>query len=185
MKEMLELYDEENKPLKIVKEKSLVHREGDFHRVIHVCIINDKCEILCNKRSKDKDLYANKLDIIFGGHLKSRESYEDAAIRELKEEIGMCIRKYDLKHIGNFRIKYKNSKRQILNNEFIKLFFIKTNGENLDNLKLQNDELNKILLLSSHKLRHFLKDPVLSKRFVPFKDYFLKIINLIEMEVKK
>ena len=42
--EYIDLYDENNNPLKNSKEKTQAHEEGDFHRTAHIWIINDNKE---------------------------------------------------------------------------------------------------------------------------------------------
>ena len=177
---MIELFDEEKKPLGITKEKSLVHKDGDFHRVSHICIVNRKNEILSNKRSKTKDLYPGKLDMIFGGHVGIGESYEDAAIREIKEEIGLDVTKEQLECLTTSKISYKNKSRKISNNEFAKLFLVRIDEKDTKSIKIQKEEISKILFFTSDKIRELLKEVRETNKFVPFKNYFLMILTLLE-----
>lgn len=48
--EYLDIFDENNKPLGIIKEKSKVHEDGDYHRTAHVWIINNKKELFDSKK---------------------------------------------------------------------------------------------------------------------------------------
>ncbi|WP_340614969.1 nucleotide triphosphate diphosphatase NUDT15 [Xenorhabdus thailandensis] len=54
---------------------------------VGVIIINDKGEILLGKRTSQHAPYWS----IFGGHVDPGESFEECAIREIKEEIGLTI----------------------------------------------------------------------------------------------
>jgi hypothetical protein len=40
--EQFDIYDQNNQPLNIVKPRSEVHTEGDWHRTIHIWILNSK-----------------------------------------------------------------------------------------------------------------------------------------------
>ncbi len=87
--EYIDIFDENNNPTGQIKEKGKAHEEGDFHRTAHVWIINDKNELLLQKRSANKKSHPNCWDISGAGHIKAGESVIDGAIRELKEELGV------------------------------------------------------------------------------------------------
>jgi hydrolase, NUDIX family len=84
--EYIDIFDENNNPTGQIKEKEKAHEEGDFHRTAHVWIVNDKNELLLQKRSANKKSHPNCWDISGAGHIKAGESVIDGAIRELKEE---------------------------------------------------------------------------------------------------
>lgn len=65
------------------------HDKGLIHRAIGVILFNDKGEILLQKRSKHKDLNPGKYTISVGGHVTKGQSYEEAAMREMQEELGI------------------------------------------------------------------------------------------------
>ena len=83
-----------------MKEKEQAHSEGDFQRSVHIWIINNKKEILLQRRSSNKKNYPNKWDISSAGHIRSRESIIEGAKREVKEELGINIDEKDLEFIG-------------------------------------------------------------------------------------
>ena len=68
-----------------------VHRLGLKHRAVHVLVFNRRGEIFLQKRSMRKDTFPGAWDSSASGHLDSGESYDDCAIRELREEIGLRI----------------------------------------------------------------------------------------------
>lgn len=53
---------------------------------MHVWIINDKNELLLQKRSATKKTHPNCWDISGAGHIKAGKTISDGAIRELKED---------------------------------------------------------------------------------------------------
>lgn len=59
------------------------------HRAVHVLVFNPAGELLLQLRSMDKDIQPGKWDTSVGGHLAVGESYEDAAVREMAEELGI------------------------------------------------------------------------------------------------
>lgn len=89
--ELLDIVDENNRPLGFTKPRSKVHREGDWHRVAHIYVVNDKAEFLVHLRSLKKDLHPGCLDPRFGGHVEAGEVVEKAVIMELREETGLSV----------------------------------------------------------------------------------------------
>ena len=70
-------------------DRNTVHRDKLIHRAVHIFILNRNDEILLQKRSLLKDTCPGLWGSSASGHLDSGEEYEDAAIRELKEELGI------------------------------------------------------------------------------------------------
>ena len=60
-----------------------------IHRVVHVLVINSRGDLLLQKRSPHKDIQPGKWDTSVGGHLDPGESYHEAALREMSEELGL------------------------------------------------------------------------------------------------
>ena len=56
------------------KIKQQAHEDGNFHRTAHVWIINDKNELLLQKRSASKKSHPNCWDISGAGHIRAGES---------------------------------------------------------------------------------------------------------------
>jgi isopentenyldiphosphate isomerase len=98
MEEIFEIFDSNNEPLNITKPRSTVHTENaDWHRVTHIWIANGKGEVLCQQRSLSKDKNPGKWQSFFGGHLKAGQTYEDNALSELHEELGISVDREQLK----------------------------------------------------------------------------------------
>jgi len=92
-------------------ERSEVHGNPDLiHRVIHILVFNSDGQIYLQKRSLTKDVQPGKWDTSVGGHLDSGESYSDAAIREMKEELGIegvtLEFLYSYLHTSDFETEY-------------------------------------------------------------------------------
>jgi 16S rRNA (adenine1518-N6/adenine1519-N6)-dimethyltransferase len=71
------------------ESRDLVHVNNLRHRAIHVLVFNKRGEAFLQKRSIWKDTHPGKWDSSAAGHVDAGESYEDAARRELREEIGI------------------------------------------------------------------------------------------------
>lgn len=87
-----------------VKERSMVHQDGDLHRTVHIWIVRKRADggldVLLQKRSRDKDAYPGCFDVSSAGHVQAGDDFECSAIRELKEELGIVAEEQDLRFIG-------------------------------------------------------------------------------------
>ena len=60
------------------------------HRAVFIAIVNSAGELLIHQRSAMKDLWPSFWDIAVGGVVSAGEGYDDAALRELDEEVGIA-----------------------------------------------------------------------------------------------
>jgi len=58
---------------------------------VHVLVFDAAGRVFLQKRSMKKDLCAGLWDSSCSGHLDAGEAYDAAAVRELKEEIGIMV----------------------------------------------------------------------------------------------
>lgn len=59
------------------------------HRIVHVLVFSTAGELLLQRRSANASFAARHWTTSVGGHVTSGESYEQAALRETQEEIGV------------------------------------------------------------------------------------------------
>lgn len=65
-----------------------VHANYAIHRGVHVFVIDSDRRILVQRRSLSRPDYPGYLDVSVGAQVSSGESYDEAARRELDEELG-------------------------------------------------------------------------------------------------
>lgn len=77
------------------KDKSMARgdsfEEGDYHLVVHVCILNSKSELLIQQRSDTKSYLTSLWDLTAGGTVEQGETSQQAGMRETFEELGIRI----------------------------------------------------------------------------------------------
>ena len=73
-----------------VMEKLRAHTEGKLHRAVSVFIFNTKGELLLQQRAHDKYHSAGLWTNTCCSHPRPGESAYDAAVRRLREEMGMA-----------------------------------------------------------------------------------------------
>jgi len=73
--------------------RSKIYNDGlqgnRFIRVANIFVFNDDGLLLLPKRSQNRRLYPNCYDFSCGEHVLSKESYDNAAERGVKEELGL------------------------------------------------------------------------------------------------
>ena len=147
--ELFELLDEQGSRTGRFKERSLVHRDGDFHETAHIWIYKKESggvELLLQKRAQNKDSYPGCYDISSAGHLARGEGSLEAARRELYEELGIRAKESELRFIGYFdhlQSAFFNGK-PFLDNEHSALYLYNGSALNAGALALQKDEVESV-----------------------------------------
>lgn len=90
MEEMVVLVDEKDNPIGLM-EKMEAHRKALLHRAFSVFIINDKGEILLQRRALGKYHSAGLWTNTCCSHQRQGESSIEAGKRRLMEEMGMEV----------------------------------------------------------------------------------------------
>ncbi len=93
--EIFDVVDETDKVID-QKPRSFVHANKLLHRSVHILVFNDISQVFLQKRSLFKDENPGMWDASVSGHLDQGESYEDCAVREAEEELGLVIGYDDL-----------------------------------------------------------------------------------------
>lgn len=89
MREYFEIVDGSDQVIGMALRSECHGNPRLIHRVAHVLIFDDQGRLLLQKRSLSKDVQPGKWDTSVGGHLDPGESYEEAAKREMFEELGI------------------------------------------------------------------------------------------------
>ena len=100
--------------------------------------MNNKKELLLQKRSATKKSHPNCWDISGAGHIKAGETVIEGAIRELKEELGIKVNGNDLKFIAIVK-STKNPK----NMEFAYVYLLRCN-EKVEDYIFEDDEVSEV-----------------------------------------
>lgn len=59
------------------------------HRAVYVLVFNSRGDLFVHQRTAGKDVYPSYYDVAIGGVVSAGETYEQAAEREIAEEIGV------------------------------------------------------------------------------------------------
>lgn len=86
--EIVQIVDRRNQEAGAVP-RSTMRREVLTHRASYILVFNSRDELFLQKRTATKDIYPGHWDVAAGGVVLAGESYEDSAVRELAEELGV------------------------------------------------------------------------------------------------
>lgn len=104
-------------------DKSNIYRENASFRTSHIFVFNSKGEILLQKLASSKNRYPGRWGSSMAGYVLSGETYEDAASRKLKNELGVKLGDVDLKQVGKTAMEEDGRKK------FVSLFKASYDGE--------------------------------------------------------
>lgn len=87
--EVFEVVDIDGNVLGLATRREVHNNPSLLHRVVHVLVFDQKGNLLLQKRSQNKDIAPGSWDTSVGGHVNPGEDICTAALREMKEELGI------------------------------------------------------------------------------------------------
>lgn len=87
--EYLDLVDDKDKVIGYEKRDTIYSQGLRNYRVVNIFVFNSEGNVLLPKRDSSRKIFPNYYDFSCGEHVLSGESYEEAAIRGLKEELNL------------------------------------------------------------------------------------------------
>lgn len=145
--ELLQVVDKDDNKIG-GEERHIIHQKNLLHRAVHIFVKNKSNEIYLQKRTYLKDMMPLKWDSSASGHVNVDESYKDAAIRELDEELGVKCNESDLKFICNIDACEENGW------EFVSLYEI----EHKSKMKINDFEIEFVLPFSVEFIKSWIDE---------------------------
>ncbi len=134
---------------------------GAYHLVVHICIFNEKGEMLIQQRQPFKEGWPNMWDITVGGSAVTGDSSQKAAERELFEELGVEV------NLNGIRPKLTVN----FDRGFDDIYLIEKNIK-ISDLRFQYEEVQNAKWASREEILEMIE----KKEFIP---YFPSLINLL------
>lgn len=135
--------------------------DGAYHLVVHICIFNEKGEMLIQQRQPFKEGWPNMWDITVGGSAVTGDSSQKAAERELFEELGVEV------NLNGIRPKLTVN----FDRGFDDIYLIEKNIK-ISDLRFQYEEVQNAKWASREEILEMIE----KKEFIP---YFPSLINLL------
>jgi isopentenyldiphosphate isomerase len=154
--ELIDIRDENGKPTGEIMARADVHRTESRHGVALVWVYNERGEVLLQLRAAHLNAFPEKWDVTVSGHLSAGEKPLDAALRELREEVGIHAQPDELEALGDvmdeFPLSYGKEHR-----EYDFVFLTKQNVDPTT-LRLQAAEVLDVRWVSVDTLEQDLQD---------------------------
>lgn len=162
--ELWDVYDKNRVKTGRKHERGTPLPVGDYHLVVSIWIINSRQEILLAKRHPDKH-YPNMWECPGGSALAGENSLE-AALREVKEEIGIDLSSCNGKLM-------KSDRRQ---NDFRDVWLF-THDFSIDDTVLQSEEVTDVKWVSIMELESMFNDGIVVPSLGYFKSFFYEKVQ--------
>ena len=174
MEELFDVFNRNGEYLG-VKPKSFCHSKnpGVYHKPVWVWILNDKGEILLQKRAKTKKWLPNMWDGSATGHVCSGETMIQGCMREVYEELGVESKDSDFHFWGEYIADEVWELGQV---------YMLINNLKASQMKIQEEEVAEVRWFEFKEFEKMFY----SENFVPYdKNYKDMIINKIRKCIVK
>lgn len=179
--EYFDILDEFGNKTGLIKSRTLVHKDGNWHRAEHIWIVNQKGEILLQRRCATKVSDPNMLDISCAGHLTSGDKPIEGALRELKEELNLEVNPNDLKFITTLKRSPKHN-NDFVDNEFDDMYLLHIDKD-IEDLNYQKEEISEILFVPYQKFKEMVSNK--QSDLVIYPDEYKILFEILDKEIRK
>lgn len=148
----IQIVDENNNPIGSAT-KQQAWREGLIHRVVRISILDKTGRLLVQKRSLQKEPFPGRWDNSAAGHVDADETYEQAALRELHEELGLS--NVELQELGDYYVEVIDDWRRM--KRFTRAYKIVL-SDPLPDFRLPPDEVESTTWMEISKVKNLVKE---------------------------
>lgn len=143
----------------ISKPRSLIHKNGDYHRTVHICIyVESTGELLLQLRADCKDSWPGQWDISSAGHISAGDTSLISARRELQEELGITLPEEAFELLFVYLQECVTNNGTFINNEFNDVYLVTTlDPIPLEAFTLQETEVSAVKYISLTQYREILQ----------------------------
>ena len=131
--ELFDVIDENDNVFK-QEMRSIVHQRGLWHRGAHVLLFTSDEKLIVQQRSKTKSQSPLTFDCSVSEHLLAGESYHEAALRGLSEELG--VEGIELQQLIKFKMNYGPNDNEIST--------IYRGVANLEQIRFDPEEISRV-----------------------------------------
>lgn len=179
MEELIDVLNEDGTKTGLSATKEEIYQKGYWYRSVHIWIINDKHELLMQKRNPHKKTFPNLWALSVAGHVLANETSIDTGIREAKEELDLDIKPEYLEYL--FTIKREQPYKENSLKVFDDVYLLPWNVD-IEHTKLQVEELTDIKYVYYEYLQTMLEnnDP----EYVPMTEENQKLYEILKNRFK-
>jgi isopentenyldiphosphate isomerase len=151
--EIWDIYDQNRMKTGATIERGSKLGDNEYHLVVHVCLFNPAGKMLIQQRQSFKDGWPNWWDVSAGGSALAGETSQEAAAREILEEIGYKT------NLSNQRPSFTVSFQTGFND-----FYLIEDDVDITQLVLQKEEVQAIKWASKEEILQMMD----AQEFVPY-----------------
>ncbi len=140
MSEMIEEVSSDGVPTGRSVSRHVVHRDGLWHRTVHIWVVNGNREVLLQRRVESKENYPGLWDISAAGHISFGETSLEAAEKELFEELGITVDAGALHYVTSIAREAVLNEGRYIDREWVDIYTLHREIL-LDSLILQAEEV--------------------------------------------
>jgi isopentenyldiphosphate isomerase len=150
--EMIEVLAPDGAATGVTKPKPDVHRDGDWHRAVHVWIIGSDGRLLVQRRALTKENNPGLWDVSCAGHVSAGEDIITAAIREAQEELGLELAPGELRYLTTLPAQSVLNGGAYIDREFHEIFVVRREVDP-KKLVLQKEEVDDARIVTCEEFR--------------------------------
>lgn len=137
--------------------KKQIHVKGLWHRATHIWFINNKREILLQKRADHIESHPGEYDISSAGHLSAGDTGLKAALREIEEELGIKLKEKDLVKIGEIKQESTQHNGTYINKEYNDIYIVYKDIPSSD-FTIQKSEVSLVKYIPVEEFKKWVKE---------------------------
>lgn len=158
--EKVDLYDKDRQLLNQTAFRGEELPKGTYRLVVHICLFNDKDEMLIQQRQSAKH-FPNMWDLTVGGQVSAGETSRQGIQRELKEELGIDMDMSEI--LPTLSVPFKDG--------FDDIYIVRKNIS-LDELTLQKEEVQAVKWASETDIL----DMIGCGEFIPYYESYIHFL---------
>lgn len=160
--EFFDVYNEDGTPTGERIERTAAHEKGILHAAVHIYIYRIKdgrVQFLLQKRADNKDSFPSCWDTSCAGHVSSGESFEEALLKELREELSIKANIDDVTFLFNQLIEKINifHAKTFTDREFNKVYSLYLDVPETS-LTFQREEISALKWMDGDLILHELEN---------------------------
>lgn len=170
MEEQIDVLNPDGTFAGYARGRTEVHAKGLWHRTVHIWAFDKAGRILFQLRAKVKENNPGLLDTSCAGHISAGDTSRNAAVRELREELGVTKRPEDLEYLFESGHESVLNGGAYLDNEYYDTYKIVLSDEEAKSLVPQPGEVDDFVWMTREEF--FAKHKLNPEKFVDHpKDY--------------
>lgn len=144
--ELLDVLNEAGEHTGKTEKRSVVHKRGLWHRVVHVWFSNSRGQLLMQKRAMQKQPYLVKWDVSVAVHVEAGDDAHATVVKEVGEEIDFPLTLEQAKAAWQFQTRIQDQTYAV-DNEIVEVYWFECDDIVLDELVLQAEEVDSVRYL--------------------------------------